>query len=68
MQNIYLYLKHLQKVLQNLTLRVAFLRANRRAVANIQFSREFVEAKQKMWEADTTKGFLVEKVVVYTKK
>jgi hypothetical protein len=47
---------------------VAFLRANRRAVANIQFSREFVEAKQKMWEADTTKGFLVEKVVVYTKK
>jgi hypothetical protein len=45
-----------------------FLRANRRAVANIQFSREFVEAKKKMWEADTTKGFLVEKAEVYTKK
>jgi hypothetical protein len=47
---------------------VAFLRANRRAVANIQFSREFVEAKIKMWEADTTKGFLAGKAVVYTKK
>jgi len=47
---------------------VAFLRANRRAVANIQFSWEFVEAKQRCGRQIPTKGLLAGKVAVYTKK